>query len=143
MCFLHEANVVHRDIKSSNILITSDCQAKICDFGLSRSLPSTIMNLSGCNSMELRDHCSSKFDQMRFKEQAKKNFITKYVLGDRDRRKKTKRCMSIHVGSRWYRAPEVSLIERQYDQSSDMWSFGCILFELLRYTLRDDSTFDK
>ena len=38
--------------------------------------------------------------------------------------------MSIHVGSRWYRAPEVGLVEKQYDQASDMWSFGCILYEL-------------
>ena len=37
--FMHEANVVHRDIKASNILVSSDCDVKICDFGLSRSLP--------------------------------------------------------------------------------------------------------
>ena len=51
--------------------------------------------------------------------------------------------MSIHVGSRWYRAPEVSLIERQYDQAQDMWSFGCILYELFRYTLKADGKFDE
>ena len=39
LCFLHEANVMHRDLKCANILITSDCNAKICDFGLSRSIP--------------------------------------------------------------------------------------------------------
>ena len=39
MCFLHESNIMHRDLKSANILIQSDCSAKICDFGLSRSLP--------------------------------------------------------------------------------------------------------
>ena len=37
--FMHEANIVHRDIKSANILIDSCCNAKICDFGISRSLP--------------------------------------------------------------------------------------------------------
>ena len=37
--FLHEANVLHRDIKSANILINSDCSVKLCDFGLARSLP--------------------------------------------------------------------------------------------------------
>ena len=50
--------------------------------------------------------------------------------------------MSLHVGSRWYRAPEVSLIERQYDQASDMWSFGCILYEVIKYTLKNNDTFD-
>lgn len=44
-----------------------------------------------------------------------------------------KRNMSLHVGSRWYRAPEISLVEKQYDFASDMWSLGCVLFELLTY----------
>jgi serine/threonine protein kinase len=33
--FLHSANIMHRDIKPGNILVTKDCQIKICDFGLS------------------------------------------------------------------------------------------------------------
>ena len=54
-----------------------------------------------------------------------------------------KRCTSMHIGSRWYRAPEVCLVERQYDQAVDLWSFGCILHELLKYTLnkQDASSF--
>ena len=39
MKFLHSANVIHRDIKPSNILVNENCHVKICDFGLSRSLP--------------------------------------------------------------------------------------------------------
>lgn len=41
--------------------------------------------------------------------------------------------MSLHVGSRWYRAPEICLVEKYYDQASDMWSFGCIINEILQY----------
>ena len=37
--FIHAANLIHRDIKPSNILIDHDLNVKICDFGLSRSLP--------------------------------------------------------------------------------------------------------
>lgn len=37
--FVHRANVVHRDIKSSNLLIDSNCNVTICDFGTSRILP--------------------------------------------------------------------------------------------------------
>jgi len=36
--FMHEAKIIHRDIKPGNILINADCSIKICDFGLSRSL---------------------------------------------------------------------------------------------------------
>jgi mitogen-activated protein kinase 1/3 len=51
--------------------------------------------------------------------------------------------MSLHVGSRWYRAPEISIIEKQYDQASDSWSLGCILFEMLMYLLhnKDDEAY--
>ena len=42
------------------------------------------------------------------------------------------RCLTSHVGSRWYRAPEVVLIQKDYDQAQDMWAMGCILFEILQ-----------
>lgn len=34
--FLHTANVVHRDLKPRNLLVNSNCDLKICDFGLAR-----------------------------------------------------------------------------------------------------------
>ena len=39
--------------------------------------------------------------------------------------------MSCHVGTRWYRAPEISFLERQYDQASDIWSLGCVFYEIM------------
>ncbi|XP_067937684.1 extracellular signal-regulated kinase 2-like [Watersipora subatra] len=38
MHYMHSGNVIHRDQKPSNILLDGDCFAKICDFGLARSL---------------------------------------------------------------------------------------------------------
>lgn len=38
MKYIHSANVVHRDLKPHNILITSECTVKICDFGFARSV---------------------------------------------------------------------------------------------------------
>ena len=37
--FIHSANVVHRDIKPANILIDDNCNLRLCDFGLARTLP--------------------------------------------------------------------------------------------------------
>ena len=38
VAFLHSKKIIHRDIKSLNILIKPDYTAKICDFGLSKML---------------------------------------------------------------------------------------------------------
>lgn len=43
--FIHKAGIVHRDIKPSNILTNSKCKVLICDFGLSRTLPSGVKPL--------------------------------------------------------------------------------------------------
>ena len=36
---LHSSNIIHRDIKPANILIDTNCNVQICDFGLARALP--------------------------------------------------------------------------------------------------------
>lgn len=89
LLYMHSANIMHRDLKPSNILITADCDLKICDFGLSRG----------------------------FGEE-----IDEYL-------KKT-----AYVVTRWYRAPEISLLNKSYNKSLDMWSVGCIFAELLQRT---------
>ena len=45
--------------------------------------------------------------------------------------KEKPRDMSMYVGSRYYRAPEVILLDESYQQSVDIWSLGCILYEMI------------
>ena len=61
--FLHEANVIHRDLKSANILVSSDCNAKICDFGLSRSVPETVADIRGFNTLDVREQLNNMFSK--------------------------------------------------------------------------------
>jgi mitogen-activated protein kinase 15 len=38
LLFMHSGQLLHRDMKPSNILLNSECQVKVADFGLARSL---------------------------------------------------------------------------------------------------------
>jgi len=38
LAYVHSANVIHRDLKPANVLINSNCELKISDFGLARPL---------------------------------------------------------------------------------------------------------
>ena len=63
---------------------------------------------------------------------------SKFMDQNRNERQKRERELSPHVTSRWYRSPEIILDEKYYDESTDIWSLGCILYELL-----EKSTFEK
>lgn len=105
----------------------------ICDFGLSRTLPETCIGKGSGNTKRMRDSImkqSLKNDYSELK-------LKKVIAGKLENEKKAnqgkgKRCLSSHVGSRWYRAPEISILENKYDSASDMWSFGCCIYELTK-----------
>jgi serine/threonine protein kinase len=35
---MHSANVIHRDLKPANLLVNSNCDLRVCDFGLARGV---------------------------------------------------------------------------------------------------------
>jgi len=79
--YMKDNNVIHRDLKTQNILLTKDLTIKIADFGLAKNL-STLSKMA-----------------------------------------------STWCGTPITMAPEV--IERKkYTFSADIWSLGCILYEL-------------
>jgi len=79
--YIHKKNILHRDLKTQNIFLTSQSLIKVGDFGISKSLNHTL------------DLATTA------------------------------------IGTPHYLSPEIC--KRQpYNHKSDMWSLGCVLYEL-------------
>lgn len=61
-------------------------------------------------------------------------------IDDSKKPKEIKQVLSHHVVTRWYRAPELILIQNNYTSAIDVWSLGCIFGELM--TLLKDNCFN-
>lgn len=64
-------------------------------------------------------------------EENKRKEMSKRLMRTKEIRKNMKRELTGHVVTRWYRAPELILLEKDYGPAIDMWSVGCIFAELL------------
>lgn len=82
---IHDRKILHRDLKTQNVFLTSKGEVKIGDFGIARVLQHT-------------------YD-----------------------------CAQTAIGTPYYLSPEICQ-EQPYNQKSDIWSLGCILYEMV--TLR-------
>jgi len=68
--------------------------------------------------------------------------MSRSVLNQRDLKnaeKKPKRRLSAQICTRWYRAPELILLQNYYNEKVDIWSIGCILSELLYSSVEYES----
>lgn len=41
-----------------------------------------------------------------------------------------------YISTRWYRAPECLLTDGYYSYKIDMWSAGCVFYEITRYSVQ-------
>lgn len=82
MKHIHDRKILHRDLKTQNIFLTSKGEIKIGDFGIARVLQHT-------------------YD-----------------------------CAQTAIGTPYYLSPEICQ-EKPYNQKSDIWSLGCIFYEMV------------
>jgi len=114
--YIHSAGVYHRDLKPANCLVNRDCSVKICDFGLARALGGSK------HGADVQDFPQPSGSETRGENQV---LVVPSTLTE-------KRIMTQHVVTRWYRAPELILLQQGYTEAVDMWSVGCIFAELLQ-----------
>lgn len=107
--YLHTAGILHRDLKPQNILVNSNCELVIADFGLARAVGAT-------DGADLPDG-----DTAAPASTAPRSYAASQSGAD----------LTLYVVTRWYRAPELLLQAPAYNEAVDMWSVGCILAELL------------
>lgn len=117
--YIHSANIYHRDLKPANILVNQDCSVKICDFGLARAVGEEFTK-PGAPSPRGEDGSADPGSARRDSSGT-----------PRDQPRRLKRNLTGHVVSRWYRAPELILLQEAYTSAIDVWSVGCIYAELL------------
>jgi LIM domain kinase 1 len=108
MHYLHSRNIVHRDLKSANVLVTSDLRCKVTDFGNSRLVePSQRQGAGGSRQVGGR-----QVGRLGVKRQLSRPLTMKFNFGG------------------WI-APEV-IDGKNYDANAvDVFSFGILLCEIV------------
>lgn len=74
---------------------------------------------------------AKKIEESAISEDSKRRQLLDQLKKTKELRKNMKRQLTGHVVTRWYRAPELILLEKDYGPAIDMWSVGCIFAELL------------
>ena len=166
--YIHSCAVLHRDLKPGNILLDHNYQVKICDFGLARCVNRDTEDEIVENVPEQKQIDTSKMDKHNEflskyagvkvdKKEDKKEETPKSKEGGNTsksgkgrgpppklkflKNQKKEQILSVHVVSRWYRAPELILIETNYTGSIDVWSVGCVFGELMMMIKENAKTF--
>ena len=67
--------------------------------------------------------------------------MSERLLKTKLQRKQIHRELTSHIMTRWYRPPELILLEKDYGPAIDMWAVGCIAGELFSMIKENAQTF--
>ncbi|TGZ67152.1 hypothetical protein CRM22_004944 [Opisthorchis felineus] len=129
MAFIHENNIVHRDLTTHNCLARQDGSVVVSDFGLSK-----IIQPDPPHDWSLEQATHKNQIHLSYEEETELNKNSEMTnsgsnLSNGRRRPFRSRCHTV-VGSPFSMAPEM-LAGKPYDQSVDVYSFGVIICQLL------------
>src|SRR4051812_9898827 len=98
----HEHGIIHRDLKPANIKVRTDGVVKVLDFGLAKAVEDGQGNLSGAGALMSSPTITSPAMTMR----------------------------GVILGTAAYMSPEQAR-GKPADKRSDVWAYGCVLYEML------------
>ncbi|TGJ64239.1 pkb-activating kinase-like protein [Orbilia oligospora] len=109
--YMHSKGVIHRDLKPENVLLDDKMHVKITDFGTAK-----ILDLPSQNR-------TSNTDGKTQLDRQEQDFANNIGIPDHER-------ANSFVGTAEYVSPEL-LTDKSACKGSDLWAFGCIVFQLL------------